>query len=168
MNCHTIRELLLTAYPDGELEGELKDTIEKHLRACRECRQLDYTVRERAIMPFKNAIRMKPRDVVWNRIRDALDVEKRQSSACFYDMLRDRLQGICLVPRIVITLAAALIIAAVMVTVIAIKAPMHNQKVANMQSKEEIEYLTHVMGEAEYFSSNDNGGYNTAIEEYFL
>lgn len=167
MKCEKIQELLLSDYPDGEVKGKRKNKVEEHLRTCPECREFEQTLREVAIEPFKRAINMKPRDSVWNRIREAVIFDKRQASEGIPDKLQHCLRRIFFRPRTVFTLATV-IIAVFILTVMAIKLQPHNQKVATVQPKEEIEYLNDFIEEAEYFSVDENGGYNTAIEEDFL
>ncbi len=167
MKCKKIRELLLTDYPDGELKGRLKNNVEEHLGECLKCRQFEHTIRKKTIEPFKKAISMKPRGSVWNRICEATVFEKRQPSENILNKLKDLLHRICLRPMAAFTLATV-IIGVLILTVTAIKLQPKNQKVAIVQPKEGIEYLTNLIEEEEYFSIDENDGYNTAIEEYFF
>ena len=167
MECKKIQELLLTDYPDGEVKGRLKNKVEEHLRICLECRQFEHTLRRAAIEPFKNTIKIKPRASVWNRISEAIVLEERKKSESFLGKIQDFLQRIFSMPRVAYTLATV-ITAVFILAVMAIKFQPSDHKVVTMQPTEEIEYLTYLMGEADYFSVDENGGYSTAIEEYFL
>ena len=166
MECKKIQELLLTDYPDGEVRGRLKNKVEEHLRTCLECRQFEHTLRREAIEPFKNSIKIKPRASVWNRITEAIVLEERRKSEGFIGKIQDFFRRIFSMPRIAYTLAT--VITVLFILVMAIKFQPTDHKVVTMQPKEEIEYLTYLMGEAEYFVVDENGGYSTAIEEYFL
>jgi len=167
MECKKIEELLLTDYPDGEVRGRVKNKVEEHLRTCFECRQFEHTLRRAVIEPFKNSIRIKPRGTVWNRISEAIVLEERRKSESFLGKIQDFLQRIFSMPRVAYTLATV-ITAVFILTVMVIKFQPSDHKVVSVQPTEEIEYLTYLVEEAEYFLADENGGYSTGIEEYFL
>ena len=166
MKCKHIQELLLTDYTDGEMGAELKNEVQDHLRTCIKCREFERDLRKAAIDPFHNTARIVPRDAVWERIREAVVSEEQSKTKSFPGKVQDFFQRIFSMPKAAYALAS--VITVMFITVMAIRFQPSDHKVVNVQTTEEIEYLTYLMEEAEYFSVDENGGYSTLIEEYFL
>ena len=166
MKCKQIRELLLTDYSDGELEVRLKNKVEQHLGECPECKQFEHRLIKTVIEPFKNVIKTEPRDSVWNRISEAMVFEQREKPDGFLDKIQALLLPLSAVPRTAYILATVITVI-FMLTITKIKFQSNTQRVA-VHLQEEIEYLDYLMGDAEYYATEENGGYSTIIEEYFL
>ena len=176
MECKKIQELLLTDYIDGEAGDTLKNEVEEHVSSCHTCRQFKQDLLITAIEPFRKARETKAPDFVWNHIKEALEqsaivLEEREKSGGFLANLRNYLTQVrhrgCLFSAPKPALALATGLAAVIVLMITVSRT-NNQRVAKVYPEKQVEYLTRVIGDSEYFSLEENNGYGTAIEEYFF
>jgi hypothetical protein len=193
MECKKIQELLLTDYIDGEANDALKNEVERHINICHTCRQFERDLLKTAIEPLRKAKESKPPDLVWNHIKEALGkealgkdplgkdalvketitLEKRGKLGGFLAQVRDYLLDIChrgplsSISKPVLALATVLCAVLVLIATI-IRFQTNNQRVAQVEPDKQVEYLAYVMGDSEYFSPEENNGYGTDIEEYFL
>ncbi len=184
MECKKIQELLLTDYIDGEASDALKNEVERHVNVCHRCRQFERDLLKTAIEPLREAKESKPPDLVCNHIKEALVkesivLEERGKSEGFLAQLRNYLPHACQrdslrhrcrlfsLPKPALALATGLgVVIVLMITVSRFQT--HNQRVTKAYQGKQVEYLTHVIGDSEYFSLEENNGYGTAIEEYFF
>jgi hypothetical protein len=198
MECKKIQELLLTDYIDGEAGDALKNEVERHVNICHTCRQFKQSLLKIAIEPFRKAKESKPPDLAWNRIKEAIVkeaivkealikdalvkdaliketivLEERGKPGGFLAQLRNYLphapggRTLFSVPKPALALAAGLGAVVVLIFTVSRLQP-NNQRVAKVYSEKQVEYLTHVIGDSEYFSLEESNGYDTAIEEYFF
>jgi anti-sigma factor RsiW len=167
MKCRKMQELLLTDYLDNETSEALKHEVEEHLNNCLKCRQFERALQETTVEPFQNAERIKAPDSIWDQIKEAIALEEREKAKGFFPELRDILQRILAVPKTTFGLIT-ITIAVFSMVIILYKFQTHNQRLITVSQERQIEYLTYVMEDSEYFSTDENGDYDTAIEEYFL
>ncbi|MEW5802536.1 MAG: zf-HC2 domain-containing protein [bacterium] len=167
MECKEIQELLLTDYLDGEAGDTLQNEVERHLTICHQCRYLERALRKKVSEPLRKAKKSRPPESVWNRVQeaiaDAATVQKSTPSERFLV----RLRNFSPLFEPVLALAAVAFVALVLI----IGKSMfqtHGQRVAGIHPEKQIEYLADVIGDSEYFSIDENGGYGTAIEECFF
>ena len=163
MNCKRIRELVKTDYIDGEASAEVQKETRAHLNICNQCRQFERALQEMAIEPFKKAREIRPPELVWHRIKEA--IEKKPSEGLFAG-LRNSLDIIFGLRKPVI--AGVIIAVIVVIMTVFIKLPLNNQQAMSSYLEEQIEFISCLdADEVGYF----NGGQldlGTAIEEYFL
>ena len=76
MQCDQVRELLLTDYLDGEMEGANKEALQGHLSQCPHCREEGRIIQKLAMEPFRNLERKTPSDEVWERIQRQIEKER--------------------------------------------------------------------------------------------
>ena len=188
MECKKIQKLLLTDYIDGEASDALKNEVERHVNICHTCRRFERDLLKTAIEPLRKAKESKPPDLVWNHIKETLGretlgkealgkeaiiLEERGKSGGFLAQVLDYLLDIChwgslsSISKPVLALATVLCAVLVLIATI-IRFQTNNQRVAQVEPDKQVEYLAHEMGDSEYFSPEENNGYGTAIEEYFL
>ncbi|MGA1876296.1 MAG: anti-sigma factor family protein [bacterium] len=167
MKCRKIQTLLLTDYLDHEIREALQHKVEDHVNHCLTCRQFERALKKTAAEPFHHAEKIKVPDSIWAQIKEAIALEEKEKAKGFFPELRVTLQRISAVPKTVCGLITMAI--AVLFMVIAVYTfQSHHQRPVIIAQERQIEYLTSVMEDSEYFSTDENGDYNTAIEEYFL
>ncbi|MFH1857877.1 MAG: zf-HC2 domain-containing protein [Candidatus Omnitrophota bacterium] len=167
MDCNRIQELLKTDYLDGEVSAALGKTVLAHLEKCHACRELEKSLRQEAVGPFKAVREIKPPAFVWERIREAAVLEKAKPPEGFWVDLKERLSAVFLMRRPVFAVAtvAVLIVAAVVLT----RGPFPARNMAGNYLEEQVEFLAD-LGNGEATSGDDALYVNlgTGIEEYFL
>lgn len=156
MNCKKVQDLILTDYLDEQSGTELKNVLEDHLSSCFHCREFASVAQKSIIDPFMNAEKVQPADHVWRHIKERIEEEPApaasRSLAFFWNMLRESF----LFTRTAYALAGILII---------FFAAMSWNRTNMNREIEHIEYLVDV---TEDVSNNQNAGYGTAMEDYFL
>jgi len=112
MRCDKVKELLMTDYIDGELDGATEKLVRQHLESCVECRAFEAAVQKSAVKPLKAATQKRPPAYVWERIRREVYEEK---SSIAFGSLKERLGELFAVPRlrlVAVTVAMVLIVSA--------------------------------------------------------
>jgi anti-sigma factor RsiW len=163
MDCKKIKELILTDYSDGEIDAGSREEIEAHLAACAACRQLAGALRKAAIEPFKKIEAVKPPDVVWYRIKEAIMSEKERQPAGFFERVRDLLQGAYYVPRPIYATAA--VMCALLMAAVFAMLPVQQQRVVNKYLQEEMEFVVNLKAEPKTAAYDS---LTTKIEKSFL
>ena len=169
MNCEKVKELILTDYADRQVNEEQKEQIEKHLASCGHCKEYELAARKTVIDPFNNAERLNPPEAVWHKIKEKIEEKQLQElTSPFADLIR-RIKSFLYVPKP--ALAVATIIVALLIMVTIIKLPSENQEIVkvNLENQEnQIECMTHLLRMFNQDSMNENNGFGTSIEDYFL
>ncbi len=167
MNCEKVKELIITDYLDRQVNEEQKEQIEEHLASCRHCKEYELAARKTVIDLFNNAERLRPPEAVWHKIKEKIEEEQELTSP-FADLIR-RIKSFLYVPKP--ALAVATIIVALLIMVTIIKLPSENQEImkANLENQEnQIECITYLLRVFNQDSMNENNGFGTSIEDYFL
>lgn len=115
MECKKVQDRLLTEYADKELGREENDEVERHLTACRDCREFFEAVQRSAVAPFKEAGAMQPDAAVWQRIQEEIEAERSRSRNGFWK-LADALAPFLRMPQPVFR--AAFVTALILVVVV--------------------------------------------------
>ena len=156
MNCKKAQELILTDYFDEQFEAELKNDLEDHISSCFGCREFASVAHKSVVNPFLNAEKILPSDHVWRNIKESIENEPvpaaPKSLEYFFKMLKESF----LFTRPAYALACILII--FFTTMLWSRTRMNR----------EIEYIEYLVDVPEVLSNNQNVGYGTAIEDYFL
>lgn len=163
MDCKKIKELILTDYSDGEIDAGSREEIEAHLAACAACRQLAGALQKTVIGPFKKIEAVKPPDVVWHRIKEAIMSEKERQPAGLYARLRDLLRGAYYVPRPVYATVAVTCV--LLMAVVFARLPVQQQRVVNKYLQEEMEFIVNLKAEPKTTAYDS---LTTKIEKSFL
>jgi predicted anti-sigma-YlaC factor YlaD len=77
MKCDKVRDILITDYIDGEASQSVCVEIEKHLKACKNCKEFYATVKKEAVLPFAGAEDIAPPEEVWNNIKVRITQERQ-------------------------------------------------------------------------------------------
>jgi len=168
MNCKNVEDLILTDYPDGQMDEEQEKQIEKHLASCVHCREYELAVRKTVIVPFNNSERVNPPAVIWHKIKEQIEEEEEEEeelTSPFADLIR-RIKSLLYMPKP--ALAVATIVIILLVTVSIIKLPSKNQEIVKVDPENQIECITYLINVFDQDSVNEDSGFETSIEEYFL
>jgi anti-sigma factor RsiW len=177
MKCAEIRELLSSDYLDGELEGEARGEIVRHLAACAGCRQYEETVRRAAVEPFRNAPRITAPASLWLKVQQGIAHEQERGICATLSRAWRSLR----IPAY----AAASVAAAVIVAVSFVRAPFTvpgGTRVPSADTEELQAYLQEQLSSLAYHGSNGSGEssngetakgsssahYGTLVEEYLM
>ncbi len=161
MKCKKIRKLLITDYLDNHLPTAGKALIGEHLGGCPECKSFYADAVKIADEPFRaiSANPAMPPEYVWRGIREAILADKEKRRSFIYGFL-DRVNYVFYAIRPAPAIAGA--IALVLIATAALK--IGTDTYFSMAASGGNRYLS-----PEYFeTANDNGGFGTSIEKYFL
>jgi anti-sigma factor RsiW len=158
--CEQFKDLILTDYMDGELDKELKTSVESHLLDCGDCRAFFKEVKNKAALPFQQASRQPVPEELWLTIRQGIEGQAQSSSPI--EALMDRLKGLIIFPRLVPVFASlALMFLAGSVT-------LNTINIQRAQAKDQGEYLVSLLSTSGSSASSDSNDLGTPIEHYFL
>lgn len=160
MSCKEIQELLLTDYIDGEVDTATRERIERHLLDCPSC--LEFARAAQAAMEpvSQTAVKEVPAHV-WNNIEQKLDQPAGQFNLDWVNKIGFVLEGLISQPRRAAVFAVILVVAVSGLTVI--KNAARQGSVSKVAENQPVEYFAFLVEEEDL-----NGGYGTAIEEFFL
>jgi len=105
MKCEKIRQLLLTDHIDGEIDDNLREEVERHLKTCSACRELERVLRSEISAPLKAAGVMSPPESVWENITEKIHESGKIS---VLELARERLFDIFTLKRPVLALATVM------------------------------------------------------------
>ena len=153
MKCSKVKDLLLTDYMDGETSPELSKKIEEHLITCETCRDLYAAVKERTVLPLREAESIDPPEGLLGLVRDRISA-KKQPAILFN--ISSFLKPVYLMGK------PALV--AVSILLIVLAGVKYQQVRDHALTKDFLEQ------QMTYFDdTNGNGnGFGTSIEEFFL
>ncbi|MCM8831318.1 MAG: zf-HC2 domain-containing protein, partial [Candidatus Omnitrophica bacterium] len=77
MNCKKVKKLILTDYIDNEIDIKLKDTIDKHLIACKDCFNFKNDL-EKKLSILKTAKQITAPDFLWYRFKEKIKVQEKR------------------------------------------------------------------------------------------
>lgn len=166
MECEHIRELILTDYPDGEMDEERTKQLENHLASCLRCKEFSIAAGRSVIEPFAAAGRRAPPDAVWSRIRDEIAAEK-QKERSFLAVLRERARSFISIPESSWALGTAMA-TALMIVAVTVQLKLNYRGADTLNAREQIEYLASLADAPRDVSIHGGQGFGTVIEEYFL
>ncbi len=160
MQCEQCQQFILTDYLDGETNDTQNREIEEHLSCCTQCKEFAQNAKKITVEPFENMERLQPSPQVWANIQEKINQPQEQPDvlAGFLDKVKELLSA----PRSAFALATALAVILMIVTLVPNKGNQSN--VARIDPVEQIEY----MASLEIYEPDENGYYETDIEEYFL
>jgi len=156
MNCKKAHDLILTDHLDEQFGAELKKVLEDHLSSCFHCREFASVAQKRIVNPFMNAEKVHPSDHVWRHIKETIEEEPASAASTSLAYFGNLLKESFLFTRPAYALACILLIFLATMTW------------NSTRMNREIEYIEYLVDVTEDVSNNQNVGYGTAIEDYFL
>ncbi len=171
MKCRDVREFILTDYLDERMSGDAQTALERHLAECGGCREFEAQARQVVMEPFRQADRLYPPDAVWEKIHARI-LEENQARAgsrlgAFWAGLSSRVP----LPKPALAAAALVGVMAIALTFTLHRLPMQGPELARLDIEAEATYVAALLdgtSAASVSESGENGGFGTAIEEYFL
>ena len=164
MKCKKIQELILTDYLDDELDENKKDYIEQHLVHCHQCKEFSIIARDAVIKPFANLERVCAPESNWTQVREAILAEQSCQTNFIADFWEKLKLGIY-IPKPVF--AGIVVMILILTTGIGLQVRNNNQ-VVKAKGQAQIEYLSYLVDDSVGISPDDEQGFGTKIEEYFL
>jgi len=165
MRCEKIKELILTDYIDNEMSDEEKSRLSIHFANCHGCKEFFETVKNTVVEPFANVKRIEPPEFIWPRIKEAI-IAKRQKPLSFVDSCLEKLRSFFPVPHSV--LAVSTITALFLIVILTSTLKFGNNEVLVNNGEDQSEYSIYSMDTPASALSNNDAGYGTLVEEYFL
>ncbi len=159
MNCKKIQELILTDYLDGQIDGKAKESLEEHLARCPDCGEFARVAKKSVFEPFLHIKKPEPPESVWLRIKELLLAKEQQKTNLLMDFWEKLSASI---PNPVLAFATVLTFILMVGTL--------NQFKTNPQinTSEQEEYLTQLTDVSVDLPVNDEKGFGTLVERYFL
>ena len=167
MKCKEIQEVLLTDYLDGMMNEQNRREAEAHLSSCVYCKEFMEIAIESTVEPFKNAPKLSlSHEKIWQRIKEEIiSEEKTAAGAGFLSELASSFKNIFAVRM---ALASAIVAVIVAAAVVFLNPVGQNQTVKNTTPDESIQYLASIIDELSSTTTEEEEGYGTEIEKYFL
>ena len=162
MNCKKSRELILTDYLDDQMDEEGKARIEEHLARCQSCKKFLLTAKKTADGLFSDAKRASPPGYIWRRVKETILATQRKK-AFSAESVFERLRAFLYIRR------PALAVATIIILVLAV-GTMAGIRVSGREAliQDQAEYLDYLAGASGDVLMDDNAGFGTPVEKYFL
>lgn len=163
MNCRHARNLF-SDYVDGELKEDVQRALSGHLKGCPSCRNLEESLRNYALKPFRTSVKSEAPPYLWDRIEKAIGKSEekgifKKTSLRWTELLS--LKKPILVPAVVTLF--------LLVAVLFVTRPMMTERAVNSYLDEEMQFISELAsnGYESYLGIKDvNLG--TSIEEFLL
>ncbi len=155
MKCEKIRELILTDYIDNELNDEERIHLNIHFSHCHECKEFFDTVKNTAVNPFANVKNAQPPDFIWERVRKAIVAEEQKKPSFSLYIHR---------PALVMSTIMALVLIVALTTTLRFS----NKEALETNREEQAEYSAYSIETPVSALLNNDGGFGTLVERYFL
>ncbi len=166
MNCEEIKEVLMTDFMDNECSGAVQEEVVAHLKACGDCRRFEQLLRRKVWQPFRAIKAVKPPEEIWQRIKGSIEATHPPRVAPGWGRIFELLRRNYLrVPMPVFGVAT--VMAAILVTVLVVGAPVSRKRLVKESLQEKSEYMLSL----HHSLNQDMNGYSdfdTTIEHYFF
>lgn len=165
MNCKKIQGMLLTDYIDNQMDAQQKMYVEEHLAHCPACKEFLAAARKITYNLFSGIDRANPPELVWRNIKEAVAAEE-QKRTNLVDKFFSKLKYAFYIPNPAIAFATILALTLVFGTIT--KLMVDKQELSKTNMQERIEYFDYSIDASADSSANDESGFGTSIEKYFL
>ncbi len=165
MNCEKIKELILTDYIDNEMDGEEKIRLDIHFADCHVCKEFFEAVKNTVVKPFANANKIEPPEFIWHRLKEAIIV-RQQKKLSFVDSLLEKLKSVFYIPKP--ALAMSTIMALALIAALTATLRFSNKEALETNREDQAEYSAYSIEAPVSALSNNDEGFGTSVEKYFL
>ena len=167
MNCKSIQELILTDYLDDELDIQQKKVIDGHLASCVHCQEFLAVAKETSVDPLSQSQKISlSEEKIWQNIKQQIDVNPSPKEESVLSNIFSRITDLLVLPQpILVTTGFVVLILTMMLSFEFMKKSELAKKIA-MEKRQEL--VAYIFSEFSVNKSDDDAGYGTAIEEYFL
>jgi len=165
MNCEKIKELILTDYIDNEMNDEEKIRLNIHFARCQGCKEFFETVKNTVVKPFANAKKIEPPGFIWHRVKEAIMAEEQKKSG-FVAGILEKLKSAFYIPKPALVMST--IMALVLIVVLMTTLKFSNKEALETNREDQAEYSTYSIETPVSALLNNNDGFGTLVEKYFL
>jgi hypothetical protein len=165
MNCEKIRDLILTDYIDNQTNDEEKMRLIIHFARCPGCREFFETVKNTVVRPFANAKKIEPPGFIWQRVREAI-IAKQQKKLGFVASLLEKLKSVFYIPKPVLIISTITTLTLIIVLTTTLK--FSNKEALETNREDQTEYSTYSIETPVSALLNNDDGFGTLVEKYFL
>ena len=165
MTCGKIKELILTDYIDNEMNDEEKVRLNMHLVHCHGCKEFLETVNNAAVGPFAGAKQIQPPGFIWQRVREAV-IAGQQEKIRFSAGLLEKLKAVFYFPKPVLVISTIAALALIIALTATLK--FSNKAGPGINREDQVEYSTYSIETPVSALLNNDGGFGTSVEKYFL
>ena len=158
--CEEFKDLILTDYIDGELDGALTRKMEDHLLECSDCRAFLKEVKSLTATPLHQAPLQTVPGAVWDSIKEEIQREDQKVSP--FEELIERIRGWIVYPKLVPVFASLVLMFLVG------SVSLNTMHVRQARAQDQGEYLISLLEPTDVTTTADNNDGSTLIEHYFL
>ena len=166
-----IKDLILTDYLDGRLQGKLKADMENHIESCANCRAFLKLAKENLAELFEGIVREKTPDEVWKNLRKSLIERQKVAYHKPVMALLEKIRRLIFIPKPAFAIASALsilLIAVILIRFNPLKQSGEFDAVNLGGESEQVQYLNYVMSYSYTSADSEVADYGTDMEKYFL
>ena len=156
MNCKEIRGLILSDYLDEQMDDEQKARINIHFAHCNDCREFFLNAKKTVKKPFLGAQNPNLPEFIWQNIKETIILEQQQKEKRFVFHF----------PRPAIAIATA--IPLILIVGIMIRMNLGGKETQNISAQGKIEYFINSLEAPVDTLTNDEAGFGSSIEKYFM
>ena len=165
MNCKRAQGRIITDYLDGEMSEKENIHLEEHLARCPECREFLASARKVGPELFLKTGMANPPEYLWRRVKETIITEEEKKAAFIYDIL-ERIRSFLHTAKP--ALVAASIIILILTVSVAARLGIHSRQAMQIRAQDQVEYSDYLIEASGDVSANDNAGFGTSVEAYFL
>lgn len=165
MNCKKIKELILTDYIDNEMSDKERMYFNIHLARCPRCREFVDAVKNAVVKPFTNVKKIDPPKSIWIRVKESIMVEQQEKLG-FITSISEKLKNVFYIPTL--ALAVSTIMALVIIATLTTTSRFSNEEALKTGREDQSEYSAYSIETPVGAVLNNDGGFGTLVEEYFL
>ena len=164
MRCKKSRELLLTDYLDGEMGGKERLRLEKHLAGCPECKKFSLTAGKVGPELFSGAARAEAPEYLWRRVREVVLAEQKKALSA--TGIFAKVRAFLYMPRPVLAVATIVVLILAVGTFARLR--LNREEALQLSAQGQVEYLNYLAEPFSDVQSDENAGFGTQVEKYFL
>lgn len=165
MNCKKIKELILTDYIDNQMSDEDKIRLDIHFAHCHGCKEFFETVKRTLVEPFANAKKIEPPEFIWHRVKEAI-IAKQQKKLSFVAGILEKLKFVFSIPKPALALSSGMVLFLIVMLTATLK--FSDNETLENNGEEQAEYSTYSIDLPASALLNNDGGFGTSVEKYFL
>jgi len=165
MNCEKIKELILTDYIDNEMIDKERIRLNIHFAHCHECKGFFETVKNTVVRPFAHAERIEPPGFIWHRVKEAI-MAKKQQKPSFVTSILEKLKFVFYIPKPVLAMSTIMVLFLVVALITTLR--FSNKETLEANREDRAEYSAYSIETPVSALLNNDGGFGTLVEKYFL
>lgn len=165
MKCKKIQKKILTDFIDGELSANLEEKVKKHIKECKDCRDLYNFVKRQIVLPIRENESASISESVWDKIRGKIEKEQERKQKARLNSIFDFMLHVFSYRRPVFVGVSLLLV--ITVVFLLNRGGFQGDEV-NAYVENQAEFLMQLEKEEINGQYEDFLNLGTDIEEYFL